>query len=66
MSHKRKNEQLRGERLAGDLWAALDSASWQSEELRRQAWNKSLRSHDRRTDTDDFDIEKIIERGLRE
>jgi hypothetical protein len=65
MSHKRSNERLRGERLAGDLWAALDSASWQAEEARRQAW--AARSHSpAATDTDEeFDIEKIIKDGMR-
>ncbi|HEY2794524.1 MAG TPA: hypothetical protein VGJ28_19340 [Micromonosporaceae bacterium] len=65
MSHKRSNERLRGERLAGDLWAALDSASWQAEEARRQAWAAASRSRSA-SDSDDFDIEKVIEDGMRD
>jgi hypothetical protein len=63
MSHKKSNEELRGQRLAGDLWAALDSAAWQSEEARRQSWTKALRSD--RDQPDDFDIAKIIDDQLR-
>ena len=44
MSHKRSNEELRIERLAGDLAAALDSAAWQAERDRQHAWRRETRT----------------------
>jgi hypothetical protein len=41
MSHKRSNEDLRAARLLGELDTARDSAAWQAEESRQQAWVKA-------------------------
>ncbi len=59
MSHKKSNEELRGQRLAVELSTALDSAAWQSETDRQQNWG-----HPKRAD-DDFDITRLIEEQLR-
>jgi hypothetical protein len=60
MSHKKSNEELRGQRLAVELSTALDSAAWQSEEDRQQDWG-----HPKRSSDDDFDLTKLIEEQLR-
>jgi hypothetical protein len=50
MSHKRSNEQLRTQRLVGELAAALDSAAWQAERDRQQAWVREARMLSHRQD----------------
>jgi hypothetical protein len=64
MSHKKSNEELRDQRLIGDLGTALDSAAWQAEESRQETWGKTT-VRGGRGESDDFDITKIIEDELR-
>jgi hypothetical protein len=47
MSHKKSNEELRDQRLMGELTTARDSAAWSAEEDRQQAWIRANRSDNR-------------------
>jgi hypothetical protein len=53
MSHKKSNENLRDQRLLGELTTALDSAAWSAEAERQRAWTEANRADNRPDPIDD-------------